>query len=181
MTNSPPEVAGEREAFEAWRRRTTKMDPDGAVALRGLGEDSGYDNTYTRCMHMAWMARAALSAPAVEPVAVKEATGFAGYLAGIVERAEALHSWMTGAESTPPTGVEGAPTDDDMDESGDESESDSLEDRLTMAFARLGLLRGKTLLHDSERQELTQARKAIFDALAALAAQPVAGHQGDKP
>ena len=57
-TTSPGD---EREAFEAWRRRTAKMDPDSAVARRGFGDDAGYENTYTRCMHMAWMARASSS------------------------------------------------------------------------------------------------------------------------
>lgn len=55
----------EREAFEAWRRQTTKMNPDDAVALEGFGDDAPYANKITRVMHIAWkaawQARATLS------------------------------------------------------------------------------------------------------------------------
>lgn len=60
-------IAGEREAFEAWRRRTAKTaNPDKAVALNGFGDDAQYDVPATRAMWTAWQARAALLEPVGE-------------------------------------------------------------------------------------------------------------------
>lgn len=56
MTLSTTSPGDEREAFEAWRRATTKMSPDDAVALEGFGDDAPYANKITRVMHIAWKA-----------------------------------------------------------------------------------------------------------------------------
>lgn len=45
-----------REAFEAWRRSSAKMDPDSAVAREGVGEDATYANRTTRAMWIGWIA-----------------------------------------------------------------------------------------------------------------------------
>lgn len=68
--NTSPSLNKEREAFEAWRRRTAKTaNPDKAVALNGFGDDAQYDVPATRAMWAAWQARAALaSTPSALPV-----------------------------------------------------------------------------------------------------------------
>ncbi len=60
MTPKTTSEALEREQFEAWRRRTTKMDPDSSVALHGFGDDAPYQNEFTRMAWSAWKARGAL-------------------------------------------------------------------------------------------------------------------------
>lgn len=60
-------MSKETEAFEKWRRSTTKMNPDEAVALEGFGDDAPYANKITRVMHIAWkaawQARAGIATP----------------------------------------------------------------------------------------------------------------------
>lgn len=78
----------ERAAFEAWRRRTTKMDPDASVALHGFGNDAGYDNKITRDMHIGWMARAALAGQgeSASPIPIPHEEDI-----GIIELAKLFH------------------------------------------------------------------------------------------
>jgi hypothetical protein len=59
----------ERELFEAWRKRTTKIKKaELSVALSGFGDDAKYFNDFTRMAWSAWQARASLpSLPEGEP------------------------------------------------------------------------------------------------------------------
>lgn len=58
----PVAAVDERTAFEAWRRRTTKMaNKDDSVAREGFGDDANYADRTTRSMWLGWKARAALA------------------------------------------------------------------------------------------------------------------------
>ena len=83
MTNSPPEVAGgspQPQPQPVAAPRDLKMMADWIEeALTYVGSPS-WSPSMVRDGNRILAAVNALSAPAVEPVAVMEATGFAGYL-----------------------------------------------------------------------------------------------------